>query len=101
MGDDTARIIDEEIRDLIDRNYERAETILKENMDVLHNMTDALMKYETIDSDQIDALMAGDTVPHPKDWSDTDDDDSSSMSGTESKKDSGKDGTIGGPAGQH
>jgi len=101
MGDDTARIIDEEIRDLIDRNYVRAETILKENMDVLHNMTDALMKYETIDSDQIDALMAGETVPHPKDWSDIDDDDSSSMSGTESKKDSGKDGTIGGPAGQH
>jgi cell division protease FtsH len=101
MGDDTARLIDEEIRDLIDRNYERAETILKDNMDVLHNMTDALMKYETIDSDQIDALMAGEAVPEPKDWSDLDDDDSSSMSGTESKKDSGKDGTIGGPAGQH
>jgi cell division protease FtsH len=101
MGDDTARIIDEEIRDLIDRNYERAETILKEHMEVLHNMTDALMKYETIDSDQIDALMAGDTVPDPKDWTDLDDDDSSSTSGTESKKDSGKDGTIGGPAGQH
>jgi cell division protease FtsH len=103
MGDDTARIIDEEIRDLIDRNYERAENILKERMDVLHNMTDALMKYETIDAEQIDALMEGREVPAPKDWVDLDiddDDASSSMSGKEDKKDSG-DGTIGGPAGQH
>src|SRR5210317_943335 len=49
MGDDTARIIDQEIRSLIDSNYERAETILKERMDILHAMTDALIKYETID----------------------------------------------------
>jgi cell division protease FtsH len=104
MGDDTARIIDEEIRDLIDRNYERAENILNERMDVLHNMTDALMKYETIDADQIDALMEGKDVPAPKDWTDMDlgddDDAGSSMSGKKDKQDSG-DGTIGGPAGQH
>jgi len=104
MGDDTARIIDEEIRTLIDRNYERAETILKERIDVLHNMTKALMKYETIDSDQIDALMEGNEAPAPKDWIDLDDDDnttSSGLSDKEKKKDTGKDGTIGGPAGQH
>jgi len=102
MGDDTARIIDEEIRCLIDNNYERAETILKERLDILHTMTDALMKYETIDSGQIDALMEGKDVPAPKDWVDMDDDDdaSSSMSDKKDKKDSG-DGTIGGPAGQH
>lgn len=105
MGDDTARIIDEEIRDLIDRNYQRAETLLKENSEVLHNMTDALMKYETIDADQIDALMEGRTVPPPKDWIDMDDDDSSgdassSASDKKGKKDAG-DSTIGGPAGQH
>jgi hypothetical protein len=92
----------EEIRDLIDRNYERAETILKERMDVLHAMTDALMKYETIDTGQIDALMEGREVPAPQDWVDLDDDDdiSSSMSGKKGKKDLG-DGTVGGPAGQH
>jgi len=102
MGDDTARIIDEEIRSLIDNNYERAETILKERLDILHTMTDALMKYETIDAGQIDALMEGKDVPAPKDWVDMDDDDdaSSSMSDKKDKKDSG-DGTIGGPAGQH
>ena len=103
MGDDTARIIDEEIRDLIDRNYNRAETILKENIDILHTMTDALMKYETIDASQIDALMEGKEVPAPKDWVDLDDDDISNTpsSGQAKKKDSGKDGTIGGTAGQH
>jgi len=104
IGDNTARIIDEEIRSLIDRNYERAETILKERIDVLHNMTDALIKYETIDTDQIDALMEGREVPPPKDWADLDDDDnanSSGVSGKKASKGASKDGTIGGPAGQH
>jgi cell division protease FtsH len=104
MGDNTARIIDEEIRSLIDRNYERAETILKERIQVLHNMTDALMKYETIDVEQIDALMDGRAVPQPKDWADLDDDDNSNSTGVSGKKtakDATKDGTIGGPAGQH
>lgn len=106
MGDDTARIIDEEIRSLIDRNYERAENILKERTEVLHNMTAALMKYETIDATQIDALMEGREVPPPKDWVDLDDDDTttnsdSDSSNKEEKKDSAKDGKIGGPAGEH
>ena len=103
MGDDTARIIDEEIRNLIDRNYERAEKLLKDNIDVLHAMTDTLMKYETIDSDQIDALMERREVPAPRDWVDIDDDDNSDVSGDSEKKESSdkKDGPIGGPAGQH
>jgi len=104
LGDDTARIIDEEVRCLIDANYERAATLLKEHLDVLHTMTDALMKYETIDANQIDALMAGEAVPAPKDWVDLDDDDNDSTTSSspdkKAKKDSG-DGTIGGPAGQH
>jgi len=106
MADDTARIIDEEIRSFIDRNYERAEKLLKENLDVLHTMTDALMKYETIDASQIDALMAGNDVPPPKDWVDMDDDDTSSSMPKKEKKEkkkkkSDEDGTIGGPAGEH
>ncbi len=102
LGDDTARIIDEEIRSLIDSNYKRAATLLNEHLEVLHAMTDTLMKYETIDAAQIDALMAGEAVPAPKDWVDLDDDDdaSSSTLDKKEKKDSG-DGTIGGPAGQH
>ncbi|PCI07713.1 MAG: ATP-dependent zinc metalloprotease FtsH [Gammaproteobacteria bacterium] len=103
LGDDTARIIDEEIRCIIDINYKRAESLLKEHLNVLHTMTDALMKYETIDANQIDALMEGRDVPPPKDWVDVDDDDdtSSSVSGKKENKSTGKDGTIGGPAGQH
>lgn len=104
MGDDTARIIDEEIRLLIDINYKRAEKLLKDNMDILHAMTDTLMKYETIDANQIDALMAKDAVPAPKDWVDVDVDDDDANSSTpdqKEKKESGKDGSIGGAAGQH
>ena len=54
-----AHHIDEEIRAVIDRNYQRAETILQENVHILHKMADALMKWETINKDQIDDLMAG------------------------------------------
>ncbi|WP_088331892.1 ATP-dependent zinc metalloprotease FtsH [Lacimicrobium sp. SS2-24] len=70
MSDDTARAIDAEIKAVIDRNYQRAESILKENMDILHAMKDALMKYETIDAKQIDDLMARKDVRPPADWHD-------------------------------
>lgn len=70
MSDDTARAIDAEIKSVIDRNYERAETILKDNEDILHSMKDALMKYETIDAKQIDDLMARRDVRPPADWND-------------------------------
>ncbi len=68
MSDDTARLIDIEIRSVIDRNYARAKDILEENMDILHSMKDALMKYETIDAKQIDDLMARREVRQPADW---------------------------------
>lgn len=59
VSDNVAHLIDEEIRAVIDCNYQRAETILKENIDILHKMADALMKWETIDRLQIEDLMAG------------------------------------------
>ncbi len=102
MGDNTARIIDEEIRLFIDRNYERAEKILTENIDILHEMTKALMKYETIDADQIDALMERREVPPPKDWVDVDDDPTGGSGVSEEKPSSKKgDDPIGGPASLH
>ncbi len=70
VSDDTAQAIDSEIRAIIDRNYQRARDILEENMDKLHLMADALMKYETIDSGQIDAIMEGKEPGPPDDWSD-------------------------------
>ena len=71
MSDDTARAIDAEIKSLIDRNYERAQKILEENIDILHSMKDALMKYETIDAKQIDDLMNRTEVRPPADWDDS------------------------------
>ncbi len=70
VADETSHTIDEEIRSIIDKNYERAEKILKDNEDVLHAMSDALMKYETIDKDQIEDLMARRPVRDPQGWDD-------------------------------
>jgi cell division protease FtsH len=106
VSDDTAHEIDDEVRQIIDVNYERAETILKEKISILHAMTKALIKYETIDQVQIKALMKGEEPLPPEGWSD--DDSSSNVDGddsgsavvadAESKKSDGKD-AIGGPAG--
>ena len=65
MSEDTARVIDAEIKHIINRNYDRAKHVLMENMDILHAMKDALMKYETIDAKQIDDLMARREVRAP------------------------------------
>ena len=70
VSDETAQAIDSEIRAIIDRNYQRAKEILKSNEEKLHLMADALMKYETIDSKQIDAIMEGKEPGPPEDWSD-------------------------------
>ncbi|MGF1528826.1 MAG: ATP-dependent zinc metalloprotease FtsH [Candidatus Competibacterales bacterium] len=78
ISDETAHIIDEEVRSLVDRNYKYAEQILKENLDKLHAMSDALLKFETIDAGQIEDIMAGREPRPPKDYqepSSTDKDD--------------------------
>jgi cell division protease FtsH len=98
LSDETAHAIDEEIRSVIDRNYVRAKQILTDNLEKLHTMADALMKYETIDSDQIDDIMEGREPRPPQDWSDTDT--PSGTTGTGKERDSkGTDSAIGGPAG--
>ena len=103
MSDETAHAIDKEIRDFIDRNYQRAETILKDNMDILHAMAQALMKYETIDRQQIDAIMKGEEPPPPDGW--TDDGDGPQGTPPSAKKskpvDEEKDVVVGDPAGSH
>lgn len=68
MSEDTSKAIDEEIKLFLDRNYQRAEKILNDNIDILHSMKDALMKYETIDAKQIDDLMERREVRPPADW---------------------------------
>jgi cell division protease FtsH len=104
VSDETAHAIDEEIRSFIDRNYERAKDILEENRKKLQIMAEALIKFETIDSDQIDEIMSGKPPTPPADWSD----DSEPTSGTGAEAEAGGEGpeddtkgSIGGPAGQH
>ena len=63
--------IDEEIRFVIDKNYKKAETLLQDNISILHKMADALMKWETIDKSQIDDLMAGKDPKPPVDTNDS------------------------------
>ncbi|WP_417877579.1 ATP-dependent zinc metalloprotease FtsH [Vibrio sp.] len=71
MSDDTAKLIDDEVRQIIDRNYDRAKKILEDNMDIMHAMKDALMKYETIDAHQIDDLMERKSeIREPAGWGD-------------------------------
>ncbi|NBI43287.1 ATP-dependent zinc metalloprotease FtsH [[Haemophilus] felis] len=72
MSDETAHAIDEEVRAIVTRNYERARQILIDNMDILHAMKDALVKYETIEEEQIKQLMNREPVTPPSGWGNSD-----------------------------
>jgi cell division protease FtsH len=99
LSGETAKMIDEEVRSIIDECYETARRLLDENSEKLHAMARALMLYETIDSDQIDDIMAGREPREPADWGRDIDDDSpgAGATTTEQKPES----PIGGPAGEH
>ena len=71
VSDETSNLIDKEVRAIIDQTYATAKSILEEHIDTLHLMSDALMKYETIDEDQIAQIMKGNEPAPPKDWGDT------------------------------
>ena len=67
MSEQMAQMIDEEVRSMIDKNYQRAEDILKDNIEVMHNMAQALMDWETIDKHQIERLLQGERIDPPVD----------------------------------
>ena len=98
VSDDTAHAIDEEVRRIIDANYARAEEILKENIDKLHMMAKALVKYETIDDSQIRDIMEGKEPQPPADWEDTSTPGSDDGGATPKPETTGP---IGGPASEH
>ncbi len=98
VSDDTAHAIDEEVRRIIDTNYARAKKLLEENLEKLHAMAKALIKYETIDEKQIRDIMAGREPRPPEDWDDT--------AGTPDRDEEPAPqaevgGKIGGPASEH
>ncbi|OQW93463.1 MAG: ATP-dependent metalloprotease, partial [Beggiatoa sp. IS2] len=104
VADETARLIDEEIRSIIDLNYERAEKLLKENIGLLHLMAEALIKYETIDNTQITDIMQGKIAKPPKGWTDDNGQNVESDSGDKEEevgKLKSKNRKIGGPASLH
>ncbi|TLY93382.1 MAG: ATP-dependent zinc metalloprotease FtsH [Gammaproteobacteria bacterium] len=68
VSDVTAHAIDEEVRRVIEGNYQRARQILTSALDKLHLMADALMKYETIDEEQLKEVMAGKAPKPPDGW---------------------------------
>ncbi len=96
VSGETAKLIDDEVRSLIDGCYATAKRLLEENRDKLDAMAEALMKYETIDAEQIDDIMAGRTPREPRDWQD------GSGTPTAPKEQAGRpEAPIGGPAGEH
>jgi cell division protease FtsH len=102
ISDGTAHDIDEEVRLFIDRNYDRAEQILRDNMDKLHAMAEALVKFETIDENQIKDIMEGKPPRPPEGWDDSDKKAGGGGVGSEDKKTkSDKDSSIGGHVSEH
>ncbi|HET7587412.1 MAG TPA: ATP-dependent zinc metalloprotease FtsH [Gammaproteobacteria bacterium] len=104
VSDGTALAIDEEIRLVIDSNYKRAETLLKENLEKLHLMAEALIKYETIDSEQINDIMNGKPPRPPADWIDTappQTDSGERPAKSKAGKEKPAESPLGDPAGQH
>jgi len=99
VSDETAHIIDDEIRVIIDRNYKRAEQLLSENTDKLELMANALIKYETIDAEQIKEIMAGKAPGPPGDWDGGDAEPPADKAEKGDEKSASS--TIGGPASSH
>ncbi|MFL0810325.1 MAG: ATP-dependent zinc metalloprotease FtsH [Agarilytica sp.] len=93
----TAKLIDEEVKSITDECYDRAEKLLDENADILESMKEALMEFETIDSEQVEDLMQRRKMRPPKDWNND--------GGVGAKEDREEkpagDSTVGGPASEH
>ena len=71
VSDLTTHAIDEEIREIVEAGHSRAKKIIKDQEDKLHAMAEALIKFETIDENQIKDIMEGREPRPPKDWEDT------------------------------
>ncbi|MDH4109484.1 MAG: ATP-dependent zinc metalloprotease FtsH [Gammaproteobacteria bacterium] len=97
VSDVTVHTIDEEVRKIIDRNYDRAKNILKEHEEKLHTMAKALVKYETIDYVQVKDIMEGREPRPPEGWEDMG---SSRKTGGKAPGEESP-GAIGGPVSEH
>ncbi|KZY67354.1 hypothetical protein A3738_28415 [Oleiphilus sp. HI0066] len=101
----TQASIDEEVRSIVDQCYSTAQRVLEENRSKLDAMADALMKYETIDTPQIDDIMNDKTPRPPKGWGDNGSNDAGGSAASEAEdvtqeRDAPSD-SVGGPAEGH
>ena len=62
VSDDTAKLVDQEIKRIVQEGYQRAEQCLKDHMDELHKLAKALLEYETLSGDEIKALLRGEAI---------------------------------------
>jgi cell division protease FtsH len=97
VSDDTARLIDMEVREIIDVAHGKAKALIEEHLSQLHVMADALMKYETINGSQIDQIMEGREPDPPEGWLDTE---TEVASGPDDTSEVANRTTIGSPAEQ-
>jgi cell division protease FtsH len=68
MSEQTMQKVDAEVRRIIDQQYSLARKLIEDNQDKMHAMAKALLEWETIDSEQLDDIMAGKEPRPPKDW---------------------------------
>jgi cell division protease FtsH len=68
MSEATMQKVDAEVRSIIDRQYALARQLIEDNQDKMHAMANALLEWETIDSDQLNDIMAGRQPSPHKDW---------------------------------
>jgi cell division protease FtsH len=69
VSEETMQKVDQQIRRIIDEQYDVARKLIEGNHDKMHAMANALLEYETIDAEQIDDIMKGQAPRPPKDWS--------------------------------
>jgi cell division protease FtsH len=104
ISDETSRRIDNEVRSIIDRTYQVATTILQEKIETLHLMASALIKYETVDAEQIADIMQGKQAKPPVGWDDDSGDSAKPKvedNNTQAKGSGSADGPIGDAANEH
>ncbi len=101
VSGETAKLIDEEVRLIIDDCYGTAKKLLEDNRDKLDKMAQALLEYETIDKDQIDDIMAGRDPQPPAGWDDNDDAPTAGTGGDEEDSKPRPTGPVGDAATEH
>jgi cell division protease FtsH len=67
ISEDTSNTIDQEVRRIVDEGYKRAQDILSAKEDQLHGVANALLEYESLNGDEINSIMRGETFSRPDD----------------------------------